>query len=241
MHLRVQQLVDISRKLQICRTLLNQFLRQRIKQRYPGQIAVLRNLHDAIRQYHIKAIRIAFFPYSSPRSTYSPIIYGHQNRVFFQWLQKFLKNFTESRDFLPMMCSDVQNIYPIHPICPGILGMDGDGKKDRPHFWRRSMCLFPNFLSQSNTYLNTVDKAGLLMVPAEGTDGIDNPVQFCQRYPIQKTVLFMESLFDLPVAPLQVFIAFIQERQNRLAISQFQRVGGNMVIQDGKVICIFHA
>ena len=103
------------------------------------------------------------------------------------------------------------------------------------------MCLFPNFLSQSNTYLNTVDKAGLLMVPAEGTDGIDNPVQFCQRYPIQKTVQFMEIPFDLPVAPLQVFIAFIQERQNRLAISQFQRVGGNMVIQDGKVICIFHA
>ena len=124
------------------------------------------------------------------------------------------------------------------PSVPGILRMDGDGKKDRPHFWRRSMCLFSNFLSQSNTYLNTVDKAGLLMVPAEGTDGIDNPVQLCQRYPIQKTVQFMEIPFDLPVAPLQVFISFIQERQNRLAISQFQRVGGNMVIQDGKVICI---
>ena len=119
--------------------------------------------------------------------------------------------------------------------------MDRDGKKGRPHFWRRSICLFHNFQSQSNTYLNTVDKAGLLMIPAEGTDGIDNPVQFCQRYSIQKTVQLMEIPFDLPVAPLQVFIAFIQERQNRLAISQFQRVGGNMVIQDGKVIGIFHA
>ena len=110
------------------------------------------------------------------------------------------------------------------PSVPGILGMDGDGKKDRPHFWRRSICLFHNFLSQSDAHLNTVDKAGLLIIPAEGTDGIDNPVQFCQRYPIQKTVQFMEIPFDLPVAPLQVFIAFIQERQNRLAISQFQRV-----------------
>ena len=90
--------------------------------------------------------------------------------------------------------------------------------------WRRSICLSHYFLSQSNTYLNTMDKAGLLMIPAESTDRIDNPVQFCQRYPIQKTVQFMEIPFDLPVAPLQVFIAFIQERQNRLAISQFQRV-----------------
>ena len=126
------------------------------------------------------------------------------------------------------------------PSVPGILGMDGDGKKDRPHFWRRSICLFHNFLSQSDAHLNTVDKAGLLIISAEGTDGIDNPVQFCQRYPIQKTVQFMEIPFDLPVAPLHVFIAFIQERHHRLAISQFQRMGGDVLIQDGKVIRVLH-
>lgn len=142
MHLRVQQLVDISRKLQICRTLLNQFLRQRIKQRYPGQIAVLRNLHDAIRQYHIKAIRIAFFHTHHLVQHIPPIIYGHQNRVFFQWLQKFLKNFTESRAFLPMMCSDVQNIYPIQSGDT----WDGWGWKKRPSpFLETVHVLIPKF------------------------------------------------------------------------------------------------
>lgn len=87
------------------------------------------------------------------------------------------------------------------------------------------MCLFPNFLSQSDAYLNAVDKTGLFMIPAEGTDGIDDFVQFCQRNPIQKTIQFMEILFYLyTAAPLQFFVAFIQERQNRFAISQFQRV-----------------
>ena len=71
------------------------------------------------------------------------------------------------------------------------------------------------------------------MIPAQSADGIDYPILFCQRYPIQKTVQFMEIFFDLPAAtPLQVFMAFIQERQNRLTIPQFLRVGGNMV---GKV------
>ena len=39
--------------------------------------------------------------------------------------------------------------------------MDGDRKKDRPHFWRRSIWLFHNFLSQSDAYLNAVDKTSL--------------------------------------------------------------------------------
>ena len=128
------------------------------------------------------------------------------------------------------------------PSVPGILGMDGDGKKDRPHFWRRSICLFHNFPSQPNTYLNAVDKAGLLMIPAQSADRIDNPVQFCQRHSIRKTVRLMEVFFDLSApASLQFFVAFIQECQNRFAIPQFQRVGGNMFIQDSKVIRIFHA
>ena len=59
--LGMQQLVNVPWKLQIRRTLLNQFLRQRVKQRYPGQIAFLRNLHDPIRQHHIEAIRVTFF------------------------------------------------------------------------------------------------------------------------------------------------------------------------------------
>ncbi len=90
--------------------------------------------------------------------------------------------------------------------------MDGDGKKDRPHFWRRSICLFHNFPSQSDAYLNAVDKAGLFMIPAQGTDGIDDLVHVSQRHPIQKTVQLMEILFDMSAAaPLQVFIALIQE------------------------------
>lgn len=79
----------------------------------------------------------------------------------------------------------------------------------------RSICLFHNFLRQSDAYLNTVDKAGLLMIPAQSTDRIDNPIRFCQSHPIQRTVQFMAILCSLPTAvPLQVFIAFIQERQN---------------------------
>ena len=35
-----------------------------------------------------------------------------------------------------MMWSAVQSIYPVHPICPGILGMDRDGSK-RPSPFRR--------------------------------------------------------------------------------------------------------
>ena len=121
------------------------------------------------------------------------------------------------------------------PSVPGILRMDGDGKKDRPHFWRRSICLFHNFLSQSDAYLNAVDKAGLFMISAEGTDGIDNSIQFCQWYAIQKTVQFMEILFDLPAAaPLQFFVAFIQECQNRLTIPQLQRVDSNVLFQGSK-------
>ena len=74
--------------------------------------------------------------------------------------------------------------------------MDRDGsKRPSPKFWRRSICLFHNFLSQSDAYLNAVDKAGLFMISAEGTDGIDNSIQFCQWYAIQKTVQFMEILF----------------------------------------------
>ena len=84
--------------------------------------------------------------------------------------------------------------------------------KDRPHFRRRSICLFHNFPSQSDAYLNAVDKAGLFMIPAEGTDGIDDLVHVSQRHPIQKTVQLMEILFDMSAAaPLQVFIALIQE------------------------------
>ena len=82
MLLGVQQLVDIPWKLQIRRTLLNQFLRQRIKQRDPGKIAFLWNLHDAIRQHHIKAIRVALFHTHHRIQHIPPIIYGHQNRVF---------------------------------------------------------------------------------------------------------------------------------------------------------------
>ena len=93
--------------------------------------------------------------------------------------------------------------------------MDGDGKKRPSPFWRRSICLFHNFPSQPNTYLNAVDKAGLLMIPAESRDAIDDLVHVSQWHPIQKKVQFMEILFDLfAAAPLQVFIAFIQERQN---------------------------
>ena len=44
-----------------------------------------------------KSYKGFLFPYSSPRSSYSPIIYGHQNCAFFQSLQKFLKNFSECR------------------------------------------------------------------------------------------------------------------------------------------------
>lgn len=129
------------------------------------------------------------------------------------------------------------------PSILGYLGWIGmAAKRPSPKYWRRSICLFHNFLSQSDAHLNTVDKTGLLMIPAESTDGIDNPIQFCQRHAIQKTVQFMEILFDLPAAaPLQIFIAFIQERQNRLTIPQFQRVGGNMFIQDSKVIRILRA
>ena len=84
--------------------------------------------------------------------------------------------------------------------------------KDRPHFRRRSICLFHNFPSQSDAYLNAVDKARLFMIPAEGTDGIDDLVHVSQRHPIQKTVQLMEILFDMSAAaPLQVFIALIQE------------------------------
>ena len=128
------------------------------------------------------------------------------------------------------------------PSVRGYLGWIGMAAKDRPHFWRRSICLFHNFPSQPNTYLNAVDKAGLLMIPAQSADRIDNPVQFCQRNPIQKTIQFMEILFYLyTAAHLQFFVAFIQERQNRFPISKYQRVGGNMVIQDGRVIRVLHA
>ena len=114
--------------------------------------------------------------------------------------------------------------------------MDGDGKKrPSPKYWRRSVCLFPNFLSQSNTYLNTVDKTGLLMIPAKGTDGIDDLVHVSQRHPIHEAVQFMEILLNLPAAaPLQVFIASVQERQNRLTIPQFQRVGGDVLAKTAR-------
>ena len=82
---------------------------------------------------------------------------------------------------------------------PEIPGMDRNGsKRPSPKFWRRSICLFHNFLSQSDAHLNTVDKARLFMIPAERTDGIDNPIQFCQRNPIQKTIQLMEILLNLP-------------------------------------------
>ena len=58
--------------------------------------------------------------------------------------------------------------------------MDRNGsKRPSPKFWRRSICLFPNFLSQSDAYLNAVDKTRLLMIPTQSTDGIDDFVQFC--------------------------------------------------------------
>ena len=60
------------------------------------------------------------------------------------------------------------------PSILGYLGWIGMAAKDRPHFWRRSICLFHYFLSQPDAYLNAVDKAGLLMIPAKGTDGIDD-------------------------------------------------------------------
>ena len=74
-----------------------------------------------------------------------------------------------------------------------------------------------------------------------GAGELDDLVHVSRWHPIQKKVQFMEVLFDLSAAaPLQFFIAFIQKCQNRFAIPQFQRAGGNMFIQDSKVIRILH-
>ena len=54
-----------------------------------------------------------------------------------------------------------------------------------------------------------------LMITAEGADGIDDLVHVSHWHPIQKTIQFMEILFDpSAAAPLQFLIALIQERQN---------------------------
>lgn len=71
--------------------------------------------------------------------------------------------------------------------------------------------LIHNFLIQLYAHFYTVDKAGSLMIPAKGTDRINNFVHVSQGHPIHKAVQFIEILFDLLIViPLQIDIAFIE-------------------------------
>lgn len=43
-------------------------------------------------------------------------------------------------------------------------------------------------LRKPDTHLHAMDKASPLMIPAEGADGIDNPVHFPQGHTVQSLI-----------------------------------------------------
>ena len=48
------------------------------------------------------------------------------------------------------------------------------------------------FLCQTHSNFNTFNKSRLLMVPAEGTDGIDDLIDFLQGFAVHDPVEFLE-------------------------------------------------
>ena len=60
------------------------------------------------------------------------------------------------------------------------------------------------------------------MIPAEGADGIDNPVHFPQRHSVQQAVQLTEIRLDLVIVyAVCIVISFIEERQDRFASPRF--------------------
>ena len=82
------------------------------------------------------------------------------------------------------------------------------------------------FLRKPDTHLNSVNKSCPFMIPAEGADGIDNPVHFPQGHSVQQAVQLTEIRFDLVIVyTVCIAISLIEQRHDRFAISQIQLAG----------------
>lgn len=62
--------------------------------------------------------------------------------------------------------------------------------------------------------------------PAESANRIDNPVHFLKRHSVQCLINFRKISFDLVVIhPIDITVCFIEQRQDRFAISKIQLAG----------------
>ena len=85
-----------------------------------------------------------------------------------------------------------------------------------------------------DTNLNTFNKSRLLMIPAEGTDGIDDLVDLFQGLPIHEPVEFLEVGFDGCVIEAAGFVIGIEQYlQDALRIVRIVWLLGGQVGLEG--------
>ena len=71
--------------------------------------------------------------------------------------------------------------------------------------------LFCQLLTQANTNLDALNESCLLVIPAEGTDGVDDLIDFLKRFAIYEPVAFLEVSFDGCVIKTAGFVIGIEE------------------------------
>lgn len=79
--------------------------------------------------------------------------------------------------------------------------------------------LFCQLLTQANTNLNALNKSRLLVIPAEGTYGVDDLIDLLQRLPNHELVKLLEVGFDfLVVHAGGVVVGIVQQFQDAAGI-----------------------
>ena len=103
--------------------------------------------------------------------------------------------------------------------------------------------LFCQLLPQANANLNPLNESRLFMISAEGTDGIDNLIDFLQGFIVHESVEFLEVSFDGCIIEAAGFVIGIEQHlQDALRIIRIVwLLGGQMSLEGShKLIHLHH-
>ena len=80
-------------------------------------------------------------------------------------------------------------------------------------------------MRQKNTQTDSFDESSLLMIPAELTDRVDDPIHLLERHSIHLLVEFIEVCANLLIIIGIVFIvALVEHGQDRISVTEVWRI-----------------
>ena len=85
--------------------------------------------------------------------------------------------------------------------------------------------LFNYFAGQGNSNFHAFRKATSLMIPAESTDRVNDPIHFPQFHAVHGLVQGIEVGLDLPVVHrIHLGIGFVKKCQDRITVAEVWRI-----------------